>query len=108
MNVKPGDLAVIIASDTPENIGLFVDVLEADDRGKTGITLMHGGQVWICRAKGLITYRNILGQVCHLIEGPIPDDVLKPIRPPAPDTKVSRVRLHKTRRHLNPFASLIR
>lgn len=38
-------------------------------------------KVWICRARGVITYRNILGQIAILKEGPIPDEVLKPIRP---------------------------
>ena len=78
---KPGDLAVVLYSDIPENVGLFVDVIEADDPNKHGIALLHDGQVWICRARGAITYRNIFGEVCILKEGPIPDEVLKPIRP---------------------------
>ncbi len=86
MNCRPGDMAVVLYSDIPENVGLFVDVIEADDPTRHDITLLHPGQVWICRARGRITYRNIFGQICHLTEGPIPDEVLKPIRPPEQDT----------------------
>lgn len=81
MNCEPGDLAVVLYSDIPENVGLFVDVIEADDPNKHGIGLLHDGHVWSCRARGVITYRNIFGQLAILKEGPIPDEVLKPIRP---------------------------
>lgn len=87
MNCKPGDLAVVMYSDIPENVGLFVDVLEADDPNKHGIGLLHPGHVWLCRARGAITYRNIFGEMCILKEGPIPDEVLKPIRPEPMGTK---------------------
>lgn len=87
MNCKPGDLAVVLYSDIPENVGLFVDVIEADDPNKHGIALLHDGQVWICRARGVIKYRNIFGEACQLKEGPIPDEVLKPIRPQPMGTK---------------------
>lgn len=86
MNCKPGDLAVILYSDIPENIGLFVDVIEADDPIRHGVSLLHPGPIWQCRARGIIRYRNILGELILVGEGPIPDEVLKPIRPPGQDT----------------------
>lgn len=86
MNCKPGDLAVVLYSDIPENIGLFVDVIEADDPSKHDMSLLHPGQIWQCRARGVIRYRNIFGEYIAIGEGPIPDEVLKPIRPPAQDT----------------------
>lgn len=91
MNCKPGDLAIVIASDIPENIGLFVDVIEADDPDKHrfGIALLNVGQVWQCRARGQITYRDLFGRMAVATEGPIPDSALRPIRPPEQDTNVN-------------------
>jgi hypothetical protein len=90
MNCRPGDMAVIVeCRDAPENIGLFVEVIAADSPENSPLTLLVNDQIWICRAKGLIRYSNILGQTIFLREGPIPDFALRPIRPPAPETDVN-------------------
>lgn len=81
MNVKPGDLAVIIeCNDAPENVGLFVEVIAADSP-ESRFTLLVKDQIWICRAKGHIRYTDIFGQAILMREGPIPDFALRPIRP---------------------------
>lgn len=48
-NCKPGDLAILIRDECPENIGAIVEVLEPwvdDGRGLSGSTQ------WACRAAG--------------------------------------------------------
>lgn len=81
MNCKPGDLAVVVDSDIGENVGMFVDVIEAYRPTADGIVLLADGRVWLCRARGRIVYRNIFGEAAIAREGPIPDAVLRPIRP---------------------------
>lgn len=81
MNCKPGDLAVIVRSAHSENIGLFVDVVEAHNPDSSGIILTQSDTQWMCRAKGKIRYESILGEHLLLSEGPIPDCCLKAIRP---------------------------
>jgi hypothetical protein len=81
MRCKAGDLAVVVSSIQPENIGLFVDIVEpyagemmfVDEQERTGI--------WECRARGKIAYESIEGKRLLLTIGPIPDRCLRPIRP---------------------------
>lgn len=47
-NCKPGDLAILIRDECPENLGAIVEVLTPwvdDGRGLPGVR-------WVCRAKG--------------------------------------------------------
>lgn len=81
MNVKPGDLAVIVNSVIPANLGLFVTVIKAYDERTAGIQVVDQGPLWHCQAKGVITYENIYGQRVTTTDGPIPDECLRPIRP---------------------------
>lgn len=82
MQCKEGDLAVIVRSANNENIGLFVDVVAAwSPRPGDQITFIPDVDLWLCRAKGTLTYTSIDGRTLKVKEGPIPDAVLRPIRP---------------------------
>lgn len=90
MNCKPGDLAVIVKSENAENIGLFVEVIEAFRNGMYGPWHLIGDPpAWVCKAKGQIVFTNILRERFVVSEGAIPDECLRPIRPPAPETKTN-------------------
>lgn len=90
MNVKPGDLAVIVKSQNTENIGLFVEVVEPFRNGMYGPWHLIGDPpAWVCKAKGQIVFTNILGERLVVSEGAIPDECLHPIRPGAPDAKIN-------------------
>lgn len=83
-NCKPGDLAVIIKSENAENIGLFVEVIEPFKNGMFGPWHLIGDPPsWVCKAKGNILFTNILGERLLTDEGPLPDECLRPIRPPS-------------------------
>lgn len=78
MNCKPGDLALIIDSVVEENLGVFVDVI-GEPNGEIELT-RETGQLWHCKARGVITYVTVTGKRIVTPEGPIPDACLRPIR----------------------------
>lgn len=80
MKCQPGDLAFVIQSTIPENIGLLVEVIEPYRNER--VQLLEEGFQWRCKAKGRISYTNVSGQRLELVDGPIPDWALQPIRPP--------------------------
>ena len=97
MNVKPGDLAVIVKSQNSQNIGLFVEVVEPFVNGKHGPWHLIGfPPSWVCIAKGNILYTNMLGEQIVTREGPIPDECLRPIRPPGQDTTTNTTKKLET------------
>lgn len=82
MNCKPGDLAFIIKSNAPENLGLFVDVIRpfngVIDAPYPGSEV---GPLWLCRARGAICYTSTIGDMkLYEREGYIPDNKLHPVR----------------------------
>lgn len=56
-NVKPGDLAILINDDVPENIGAIVRVVEQEH----DLWPFETGVMWVCGTEG----RPLL---CHVIE----------------------------------------
>ena len=82
MRCQPGDFAVVVRSVNPENVGLFVDVIGPwSPKEGEGISFLQAEGMWLCRAKGLLKYTSIDGRTVRLHEGPVPDSVLRPIRP---------------------------
>lgn len=79
MNCKPGDLAVIVRGEIPENFGAFVEVL-----GRWPD--IDGRACWCVRA--LRKCRTDMGTLRH--EGICFDDCLKPIRPPGEPVEVRK------------------
>ena len=82
MNCKPGDLAFIIKSNAPENLGLFVDVIRPFN-GVIDAPYPGGdvGPLWLCRARGAICYTSFSGDSKRYErEGYIPDNKLHPVR----------------------------
>lgn len=77
---RPGDLAVIIKSECPENIGAMVEVV--------GVGLFNGGCDRLARAM-----RRCAGTHGPIEPGqiePIFDAMLQPIRPPSPEEQGER------------------
>ena len=79
MNCKPGDMAVIVAGEVPENYGAFVYVITREAN-------IHGRACWYVRAARICktTYGvRARGGICF-------DDCLKPIRPPGEPVEVRK------------------
>lgn len=81
MNCKPGDLAVIVCSVNNENIGLFVDVLGVYEPRPGDPTFVGARDLWLCQARGQLKYTSTAGKLMVVKSGPVPDAVLRPIRP---------------------------
>lgn len=91
MNCKPGDLAFIIRSDFPENVGRIVRVVSA-----IGNRPFQGGIdfMWLVYADGSVVTASFNGEAVQVREGCIGDSLLRPIRPepellPAPPVAVT-------------------
>lgn len=82
MNCQPGDLAVIVCSVNAENLGLFVDVVGPYVPREGDPVFILVESMWLCRARGRLKYRSISGELMEIKSGPVPDAVLRPIRPP--------------------------
>lgn len=80
-NVKPGDLAILINDDVPENIGAIVQVVEQDQRPINFET----GVVWFCTTEGRpLVCHDILngartGQFVQSTEFSVCDRDLRPV-----------------------------
>lgn len=80
LNCRPGDLAVVISAELPENIGLIVEVV-GPWRGRR-LQLRGQGHVWKVRTAGqrkALTYRWSGGRKERRAEGPVPDHRLRPV-----------------------------
>lgn len=87
---KPGDMAVVIKSKMAANIGTVVTVIEKHDNHRGGIRFEADlGVVWWCKGNKEMQWTRKDGHVFRELAGPVPDDCLQPIRPPAP-TKATR------------------
>lgn len=75
---KPGDMAIVIDAQNPDNIGLIVRVLGLHDR--EAANFRHDlGPVWTCDcAHPMVWTRD--GRTHLARTGPIPDRLLQPIR----------------------------
>ncbi len=75
---KPGDMAIVIDAQNPDNIGLIVTVMGLHD--PEAANFRHDlGPVWTCEcAHPMIWTRDGRPHMAH--SGPIPDRLLQPIR----------------------------
>lgn len=75
---KPGDMAIVIDAQNPDNIGLIVRVLAPHDSEMANFK--HDlGPVWTCEcAQAMVWTREGRPHVAR--SGPIPDRLLQPIR----------------------------
>ncbi len=82
MNCKPGDLALVVRSTIPENLGKIVHVMQAFNEGDLGVISLDKGHLWLCEAAGspLVMNNALSHGVRHLKLCPIPDHCLRPIR----------------------------
>jgi hypothetical protein len=71
MNCKPGDLALVIRAELPENIGIVVEVVERCE--------LFGEGYWLCRARTPRATLNGFGHVVVADSGSVPDSWLRPI-----------------------------
>ena len=75
---KPGDMAIVIDAQNPDNIGLIVRVLGLHDP-ETANFKHDLGPVWTCEcAQSMVWTREGRPHVAR--SGPIPDRLLQPIR----------------------------
>lgn len=78
MNVKPGDLAIVISSRlSPENIGRIVEVL--CQAGEEEIDRTSGGFVWWVKSPVELMVRHRNGFIQFSKERPYADACLKPV-----------------------------
>ena len=79
LRCRVGDLAIIVKSGIPENLGLIVDVVKYLGTIDTGVVTFH--DLWIVRPRGMA--RNVRGEWREPGSvGVAEDRSLKPIRPP--------------------------
>ena len=79
MNCQPGDLAISVNCMLPENEGRIVRVLR---RHVNDETWNYGSRpAWWCTSPVPMVW-TVRQKVIEACEGPIPDDQLRPIRPP--------------------------
>lgn len=82
LNCKVGDLAIVVATELPENLGQIVEVLGL----QTGVpfSMTGRGHMWQVRAisgRATLTYRfnEAVIRVVEHSEGPAPDRCLRPV-----------------------------
>jgi hypothetical protein len=83
MNCQPGDLAISISTELPENLGRIVRVVR---RYENTPEWNYGTRLaWWCECSDeMVWYFHARGEYRFAKEGPIPDDALRPIRPAPP------------------------
>lgn len=81
LNCKIGDLAIVVATELPQNLGQIVEILGIQT-GKPFL-LRGSGHCWQVRAvsgRKTLTYRfNDTGEIITRVEGPAPDQCLRPV-----------------------------
>lgn len=89
MNVKLGDLAVMISSDYPENEGKLCEVIEASIDGDI---VSVWGPCWVVRSLGSPFKSQDWDTEIDSIDMEVdcPDSDLRPITPPADSTTIER------------------
>lgn len=92
MNCKQGDLAFVVGAVNPQNLMKIVEVLGPYDPATCGIVAtIESRQLWLCESRGSeLIWGDLTGTgFIRDTRGPIPDECLKPIKPPAGDIVTS-------------------
>lgn len=76
---RPGDLAVVVRADLPENLGQIVHAICVHDRTGDIVFALDAGPVWWCECSKLMTWTTTK-KVTQSKAGPVPDNRLQPIR----------------------------
>ena len=80
---KPGDLAVVVNSECPCNLGRIVKIIETHDRRGDLVFSSYYGHVWLAEGAPHMTW--YLGKKRYRrVSGPVPDSCLQPIRGDSP------------------------
>lgn len=81
LNCKPGDLAIVVNAQHPENIGQIVEVLGPATSKPFKLTVL--GHVWRVKTVSgrdtLFYHYDISGRIVRYVEGPVPDFCLRPV-----------------------------
>lgn len=78
LRCRPGDLAVVVFAENPQNVGLIVRVLKAHC-GRGRLALKGKGPLWSVACAQPLIYK--LGdKYIPRRRGPVPDSYLQPIR----------------------------
>ena len=87
LNCKVGDLAIVVATELPQNLGQIVEVLGLQTGKPLGLSGL--GHIWQVRAvsgRSSLVYRfNDTGKIVTNAEGPAPDRCLRPVSGVASD-----------------------
>lgn len=75
---RPGDLAVVVRSNIPANIGRFVRVIRPF-RVPPDAPVRSAGCFWVIEAAHPLTW-SANGRLHQQKQGPAPDEALQPIR----------------------------
>jgi hypothetical protein len=75
---KPGDLAVVISAKNKRNLGIIVNIIDADDR-KGAVRYPLGTPTWLVESQKPLTW-VVDGKRYSYHCGPVPDAQLQPIR----------------------------
>lgn len=99
LNCKVGDLAIVVNTDLPQNLGQIVEVLGVQT-GKPH-TLSGGGHIWQVRTvsgRATLTYRfdEAVPRFVQHEEGPAPDRCLRPVSG-LPDDDMAQVGVSKAK-----------
>lgn len=75
---RPGDLAVVISAKNKRNLGIIVNIIDADDR-KGAVRYPLGTPTWLVESQKPLTW-VVDGKRHSYHCGPVPDAQLQPIR----------------------------
>jgi hypothetical protein len=101
MNCRPGDLAISINTDWPENLGLIVRVVRRHINSREW---NYGDRpAWWCVCEQPMTWHFLIsGRVVSAHEGPVPDESLRPIRPDADQRQDGCSEVRRASKELTP------
>ena len=83
LRCKPGDLAIVIKANIPENLGLIVKVI-CRDPGKDIIRFHDRENAWFVESQLPMTWL-VNQKKYQRLSGPVPDAVLQPIKGHSPE-----------------------
>lgn len=111
---KPGDIAIIINSYFPNNIGLIVKVIKAFSHDDPNFDFPNWKSMWLVECNQMMQWDNeITGRTSFRLVGPRSDAYLQPIRALPPKKRSSKKRntlsvtKQKTADPMHPAVDLI-